>query len=638
MYEESFGYMSVSQPFNAVYNSYAGVDLVAMIVLPNEAPVIIGELQTISYSIHRENVPLRGVGHVSPIGFVKGPRCLPASEKVLIKNKGYISIAAVEPGDYVQSSSNSYNCVMGSHSQGFKSCYKIKLQNGYEIITSYDHPISTTRGWVQAQDLSSNDRINTVGKMPVSDEEYPISDDLLKMIALLTGDGSCHIYSKENGSQWHVISLAIAETEMDTIGKESEEIINRLGLSFRDERNGSDQCVSRYISICLKGQGATDWRKRQYGKLHEILQELDLYGRYSHTKIVPPSFIEGLSKRQIILYLHYLFSTDGCYSVAKSLIEIEAGYSSTSESLIDDVRLLLMKIGIPALKYKEIKVGKVGGRPNIISRHDSYTLTISNALELLKFIKRIGIFGKDDRIEPYIDRLMRRMCDDHLNIDPRAFLKQYQEAIDRKGLSRKNFKRSYNIYNYNLKITPKRALRMADALGDSEIYTLVDTLIDNLLNADKDLIPLPIKSISAIGQLPVYDLEVESRHEFISGFVKVHNTIAGSMIFTNFDEYFFYKLESLKNAIGTGLYPLADMLPPFDVVISAANEYGSMSKMRISGITIVDEGGVMSVDDLITETTISYMARGIVPMISSATDASRFPDGTIEQLYIPRVQ
>jgi len=100
------------------------------------------------------------------------------------------------------------------------------------------------------------------------------------------------------------------------------------------------------------------------------------------------------------------------------------------------------------------------------------------------------------------------------------------------------------------------------------------------------------------------------------GFVKGSRTIAGSLIFTVFNEYAFYRIKEFKRALLEGNYaPLADMLPPFDVVLTFFNEYGLAAKMKIYGITIVDEGQTMSVDDLITEQTYTYMARGIQPLM-----------------------
>ncbi len=110
------------------------------------------------------------------------------------------------------------------------------------------------------------------------------------------------------------------------------------------------------------------------------------------------------------------------------------------------------------------------------------------------------------------------------------------------------------------------------------------------------------------------------------GFVKGPRTIAGSLIFTVFNAYAFYRLDQYKELVyGTSgqyglatnpMFPLADMLPPFDVVLTFSNEYGKFSRMKILGVTIVDEGGTMSIDDLVSEQTYTYMARGIQPLTS----------------------
>lgn len=106
------------------------------------------------------------------------------------------------------------------------------------------------------------------------------------------------------------------------------------------------------------------------------------------------------------------------------------------------------------------------------------------------------------------------------------------------------------------------------------------------------------------------------------GFVRSGRTIAGSMIFTVFNNYAFYKLRQYREAIANDLYPLADMLPPLDIVLTFANEYGIFSKMKIYGITFIDEGGTMSIDDLITESTLTYMARGIQPLTGYSAPSS----------------
>ena len=118
-------------------------------------------------------------------------------------------------------------------------------------------------------------------------------------------------------------------------------------------------------------------------------------------------------------------------------------------------------------------------------------------------------------------------------------------------------------------------------------------------------------------------------------FIKGGRTIAGSMIFTVFNEYAFYKIKEYRNLLGrqNGFFaPLADMLPPFDMVITFLNEYGSIAKMKLLGMTIVDEGQTMSIDDLITEQTYTYMARGIQPMVKYSNPSMDDPDSNPEQV------
>jgi hypothetical protein len=66
---------------------------------------------------------------------------------------------------------------------------------------------------------------------------------------------------------------------------------------------------------------------------------------------------------------------------------------------------------------------------------------------------------------------------------------------------------------------------------------------------------------------------------------------------------------------GVALTPLpamyVDELPPFDVTITFANEYGQVAVMTIYGVEILNEGSGMSIDDVVTERAMTYVARRI---------------------------
>jgi len=127
---------------------------------------------------------------------------------------------------------------------------------------------------------------------------------------------------------------------------------------------------------------------------------------------------------------------------------------------------------------------------------------------------------------------------------------------------------------------------------------------------------------------------------------------AGSMIFTNFDRhalydimegtyldsnsssasrYQYYKkatdipaggrsrllgnahLDSL-GALGTTKAPAnySDQIPLFTVTLTSMNEYGNVSAMHILGVELINEGSGVSIDDIVTETQMTFVARAIV--------------------------
>lgn len=67
-------------------------------------------------------------------------------------------------------------------------------------------------------------------------------------------------------------------------------------------------------------------------------------------------------------------------------------------------------------------------------------------------------------------------------------------------------------------------------------------------------------------------------------------------------------------------YP--DQIPPFDIVLTAANEYGQIAQMSIRGVEILNEGSGMSIDDIVTEQSMTFVAREVQAWKASASDVS----------------
>lgn len=111
------------------------------------------------------------------------------------------------------------------------------------------------------------------------------------------------------------------------------------------------------------------------------------------------------------------------------------------------------------------------------------------------------------------------------------------------------------------------------------------------------------------------------------GVVRGQRAIAGSMIFTVFDRHVLkqvmdaYRDQSDSFAVSYALgqqdiydlrqYAKTDEMPPFDINISFMNEYGNSATLNIYGVHITSEGQTMSIEDMITENTMQYIAMDI---------------------------
>jgi hypothetical protein len=116
---------------------------------------------------------------------------------------------------------------------------------------------------------------------------------------------------------------------------------------------------------------------------------------------------------------------------------------------------------------------------------------------------------------------------------------------------------------------------------------------------------------------------------YAAGYTRGPRTIAGSLVFINFQsaalsELFKYFVYDSEETTIPSYSILSDQLPPFDLLLLFRNESGKFSVMKLIGVEIVDEGGVLGVNEAYPETTMQYIARDISLMqaISLQIDSS----------------
>jgi hypothetical protein len=105
---------------------------------------------------------------------------------------------------------------------------------------------------------------------------------------------------------------------------------------------------------------------------------------------------------------------------------------------------------------------------------------------------------------------------------------------------------------------------------------------------------------------------------YVKSYTRGQRSIAGTMIFTTFDQHVFYEfLESHASdfdAQQPSSSAILDQIPPVDIVVSFANEMGQTSQMTIYGVEFMNESQTMSIEDLFIENIVQYVARDYDPM------------------------
>lgn len=144
---------------------------------------------------------------------------------------------------------------------------------------------------------------------------------------------------------------------------------------------------------------------------------------------------------------------------------------------------------------------------------------------------------------------------------------------------------------------------------------------------------------------PIYTMGSPNPRSFSRG----KRGIAGSLIFTVFDRPALYEMlakhaednsakyytrsSNVLPGLGgvqkaRGIAPIgdqtmdvirslpyyADQIPPFDIAITFANEYGQAAMRSVYGVELLNEGSGASMDDIVIEETMTYVARDIGPL------------------------
>lgn len=158
----------------------------------------------------------------------------------------------------------------------------------------------------------------------------------------------------------------------------------------------------------------------------------------------------------------------------------------------------------------------------------------------------------------------------------------------------------------------------------NKLHQAQTTLEYQLVQLKKSTLPYSVLDLTELQtiSISIYREKIPVRalgSTYPRGYTRGGRTIAGSMIFTVFDEHVFSKLWKAAypgdQEFSAGLTTnMSDQLPPIDVQIFCANEAGNASTQTIYGVEFIQEGQTMSIEDMFTENVFQYVARDMDPL------------------------
>ncbi|WP_151523706.1 replicative DNA helicase [Serinicoccus kebangsaanensis] len=377
---------------------------------------------------------------------------------------------------------------------GTRPVFRLTLTSGKTLTATENHPFLAYDGWKALGDLHAGDRIAVPRHVPAPEQHEPWADDhRVVLLAHMLGDGSM---------------VKRQPLRYASIDEENLRAVTAAALSFGVVAVRDEYAAARCTTLRLRAPFRLARGRRN--PIAEWLDDLGVFGLRSHEKYVPdPVF--SLSKRQISLFLHHLWSTDGSVTVDKHQNGGRIYYASTSRRLIDDVSRLLLRFGISG---RVRTVNKQGYRPG-------YTLDISGSDSQRRFLQEIGVFGGRSASAAQLLEIIRdRQANTNVDTVPREVWGDVRRVMSEQGMTTREFQAAIGTQYcgstlYKSAPSRERLGRIATVLGSADLE----------LHAVNDVFWDEVRSVELVGVEEVYDATVLGGHNFVANGIAVHNSI-----------------------------------------------------------------------------------------------------------------
>ena len=287
---------------------------------------------------------------------------------VLFSNGEYKPLKDVKKGDSIINMMGAPCFVEDVHEQGLQPCVKIDTMGGRTLYVANDHPILTTRGWVNGEDIQRDDVLALMHTPQIVGTSKRGLDEF-RLAGYLIGDGSV---SSNNCS--------ICGIDQDYLN-DLIACLNRLSFGYHKfiDKNG-------VTVVQLKKKSKEGISPRQW------IRDIGIAGKTSKTKNIP-AFVWKGTDEQVIAFLSAYFHCDGCISYRdKGKRNILISMTTISKELAIGLQRLFLRLGI-AMKLR-VRMQKKGFAYNRgLTNYKYYQVESTDQDTASRFLERMDIKG-----------------------------------------------------------------------------------------------------------------------------------------------------------------------------------------------------------------------------------------------------
>jgi recombination protein RecA len=390
--------------------------------------------------------------------------------------------------------------------QGEAEVIGLELRDKTTLWVTPDHKVLTDTGWREAGELKVGERVARPRRFGTFGKEEPISPDHARLLGYLIGDGCVTGKTPVSFTNVEESLQADAAAIASTLGCDPHPHGIQVFFSHRpNERN----------------------------RVRDLARWAGIFGHTAPEKRIPPAFFSpGVSAEVISNLLFGLFESDGWISPKKRNSGVRIGYATTSEQLAQQIHWLLLRFGVGS---SVLLRDSTKDKPHLVngylvqSKLPCWQVRISGIDNVERFAESVPMWGPRGRtltaeLEDPALRRHRGSQRGYLPANQTGPVLSYLWGIgvtaqfaaqligDCAGDPRGGLRQVLG----HSRLRRDRLTKLAEALDREFLWSVLD----------EDVWYDQVKVIHPAEWRPIYDIEVDEHHTFVTEDVVVRNCSA----------------------------------------------------------------------------------------------------------------